>query len=479
MRQLEARPAPRRIRGRAGPAPRPPRRADALLALQRSAGNAAATQLLQRAIGFEFELNDWYARRPARRFFGLGPRYSLADASLFTQQGAGWPLSERMKRKERLISGNRFSLEADDRGAQSALEFVTDAFDETPAGAAQLTTTLRHMARVTRRILANYPAAPAAHFPTAAQLGGVTVDDPNTFVYTVGGDNTFQGRPQTTFGIRLDQLAAFLEDVFAPAAPADPAALALRRQLGRQELTGRPPGAGAGPRLRTLGQSPATATAALNAYALAHPGAPAPPSGEVVSLLALVYSYLEIGRQPLVTSYAKTIAPVMARTDFRALFTLLPPNEQAYYGDNDGAHWVALVASMPNYNAPGALDQPLYASGITGPSQEPSNWYQDLSRRAWVTAMARNAAWPWTWLGGSGRDLLSPKYFPTRRGRKQIESLAALQGRTEAVGGGVQGGIFELRTVPLMTMAAFRPWARRVHRYIVGMNALAGRTYGE
>jgi hypothetical protein len=462
-------------RGNAAPVrPEPARPAAPLLELQRTIGNRA----VQRAIGFELEIGRIETRKPRRKPYRL-THYTLAEAAAVDADG-NWDRSrsERLPKKKKLVSGAHFSLEADEVGAdRSSAEFVTGAFDETNAGRADLVTTLDDIVDLVAEIeTGDENKAANRRQPRAADLGGTTVEDASTFVAV--RDTPLIGKPQTTFGLRLDQIAAFLEDVFPQRGESEDQA--ARRDPGRQQLTGTSNEASSQfmrfewkdvrdpwwRMIRIMGEATGRAAGALRQYRTDHEDAPE-PTDEITSLLALVYTYVDMGRFGLPEGYAKTIAPVLSRTDFRKLFTLLSPEEQAYYREGKGQRWADLVAATPGYDVV-ALNASLFSGGIKE-SVEPTTWYTALERGDWLKTMATK------------KDLLTPANYPTWRGRRELEGLGAYGEKTDAVAGGAvaEAPILELRTVPQMSTARFRDWAPVVFDYVVALNAKRDRKFGE
>jgi hypothetical protein len=453
-----------------------------VLALQRRVGNRA----VQRAIGFELEIPLLATKRPVRR--GIRARHAVDAAADFGELDAGWALSERLPKKHRLVTGEHFGLEADDAGPRSSdAEFVTDPFPENGAGRGALLralTGIEDMAETINQLSETSRAR--GRFPLATELNATRVDDPETFLFGVAK----LGKPQATFGLRLAQVGAFLKDIYP--APNESPAEGARRDAGREAVTkvstarGRAALAAADPTTlshgrqvaRVMGLAPGLAVQALTAYRAANPAAP-PPTREILSLLALVYSYLEMGRRGLVRSYAKTIGPLMARTDFRTLFTLLSEPERAYYSGRYGGRWSELVWSAPGYAALD-IDHPVFEP--IRESRERTQWYRVVSRRAWLTEMAADYGW-FSLLGYKARDLLSTGGFPTRAGRREIEGLGGYGARTDVVqapAGPVEAPILEQRMTPEnMRLPDFSRWALRMFDYVVALNRGDDRKFGE
>ncbi len=130
-----------------------------------------------------------------------------------------------------------------------------------------------------------------------------------------------QAKPQTTIGFRLDAIAKVLEDLFARLVTgADAAARQCRSAAWSAELE--PGGRRRSDRHDT--RSGAQSGTAVDRGLYVRQRCLRLDAG-TVGLLSLVIAYLRMADQGLVRSYPKTIAPIMARTDFGAMFKMLSP----------------------------------------------------------------------------------------------------------------------------------------------------------
>ena len=320
----------------------------------------SASTRIQRKIGLEFEFEAWQtAEAPAAHY---------AAASAFPPDKTNW---QRLPKGKALARGAGFELQADDdpsSAARSDLEVVTSAFDESPAGRGQLRTAVQRIVAALNAITANKNVfIPAGHLPRATDLG-LNVVTPRSFLEPAFANMLkweFKAKPQTTIGFRLDAIAKVLEDLFA--APGETGADAAARQAGRQQVGGWNPGGPAGLIATTQGQAPSQARQSIAAYTFANGGAPA-STPELVGLLSLVIAYLRMADQGLVRSYPKTIAPIMARTDFGAMFKMLSPAERAWYGSHKGQPFFDLVQSAPWLAGMAANDE-VFSQGVANARQ--------------------------------------------------------------------------------------------------------------
>ena len=405
-----------------------------------------ASLQIQRKIGFEFEFEQWQtAEAPANHF---------AAASAIPPDHTH---ARRLAKGAALARGPGFELQADDdpnAATKSDLEVVTSAFDESPAGRGQLRTAMQRVVAVLGGVTANRNAyIPAGHLPRATDLG-LNVVNPRSFLEPTWanlGHWAFLAKPQTTIGFRLDVIAKVLEDLFA--APGETAAQAGARQAGRQQVGGWNPVAGAGQITTTQGQAPQQARTAIAAYTFANGGAPA-STPELVGLLSLVIAYLRMADLGLVRSYPKTIAPIMARTDFGAMFKMLSPAEQAWYRGQKGQRFFDLAENAPWLAGMAGTDE-VFAQGIAN-AHAGVGQAQGLTRGKWLKGIAR------------GTDYLTGKKFPVKAARGDMQGLGSYGSKTDTVddnGATAKAAIVELRSMPQTNLVDLPALADRLFVY--------------
>jgi hypothetical protein len=427
---------------------------------------------LQRKIGLELEVPYIFSWKPS----GLwGQTNAMTHASR----------RKRFKKGDPIIRGTGFELQGEDAPAdntRSNIEFVTDAFDEDQAGFNALTQAMTEIDQIGTQITAN---AQAGQFLDVGLLPGTKVA-PTAFLQDA--DKPIKAKVQSTFGLSLGKVAQFMEEIFATTHDAP----APRLDGGRAELTGydptvlerggRPP-INPGIILRTVGGAPAEARTAINTLIGNFHNAPA-STPELVSLLSMVIAYLKIGAgngAPIVRSYAKTIAPVMARTDFAKMFSLLSDEEKTFYGSGKGGTWKYLISTVPGLSD---LTLPVYASGIqiTSPTYYVDRSLDSLTRNLWLTGMA------------TGTDYLTQYKFPDKNQRGEIEGLGSYKDKTDTGHTGDEMPIFELRAMMkavdptvaqsmdergLYPMNEWTTLAQSILIYVWDLNHGSGMKYGE
>jgi hypothetical protein len=365
--------------------------------------------VIQRAVGFEFE-TPWIVEKERQKLsaistaFGGAPVYKpLARREVFFQDPAG-----------------DFELIADDH---SNIEFRTDHF---PADTNNdinnvLTPALQSLEALALQLDAQNagPFAWAAPLPMQGQ--GLLK---NVRVSPAPAGAPMTASPQATVGVRQDQIHNMLDEITQGATQQTLMGVGNDHQAVRPAVT-RSNGAGN-----------------VNGN---------PPSLELKGLLAMLLSYMYVsgrpGQGPL--AYAKLIAPVMARTDFVAMFNRLQPAEIAYFTGPGGpalfSQYVLNVAGIQGHVQ-------LFRFGFgAGPTFLPA-----LTRDTWLQGIA------------GGIDLLNNQHYP-----QLSDSLGGFGATVDALdvrGVAEDGIVLELRRMIDQPVAQWRPLAVRIARFVRRLN---------
>jgi len=404
--------------------------------------------VVQRDIGFEYETGS------------VDTYLAAAKLSKAQRQAAGFPPGAAPLGKGTVLIANMkgFHAKADQGGGGlgSNLELETDPVPETGAGRAALSRTLTHLERFCELIETKCAVTPHMRSSHLAFAFGGTA--PVSLRYIRAGA-PITGNPQATVGIRLDKLEELMErSVGGPTAGPNAiggAPAPSRIELGSHQVLD----------FGLVGDAPATTRLGIGTYAGAYGGAaPLPagfPSDELVGLSSLLLTYIIKGAGAQLP-YAKQIAPLMARTDFGAIFTnSLPPPEQAFLSAANGAEFLAMftqiVAQAGIGNGLGAqifAFDPLFAPGL--------NISTSLTRRRWLRGISQN------------NDRLTPATFPSVPAQPQLAGLGEM-GATQdpdPTGGVVARPIFELRRMrQSVTPHAFTKMAMGVFDFVLALNA--------
>ncbi len=167
-------------------------------------------------------------------------------------------------------------------------------------------------------------------------------------------------------------------------------------------------------------------------------------SDELHGLVALISSYMMSANNAMI-GYTKTIAPIMARTDFAAMFTMLNKEEKEYFKKDPNA-----LVEIVKF-ATGGLDMAtdVFPHGIYNDPRAQGGGKKDalkgLTRARWVTGIA------------GGTDYLSAAKFNENpdmnvgdRSEKKsdLESMGAMGNKTEEVGlARKEAPLFEIRSL--------------------------------
>jgi hypothetical protein len=376
---------------------------------------------------------------------------------------------EALRKKTALVEGNGFKLEADEQNGNglSDMEFVTEPFDEMSGGAvANLGRTLQAITGVADRLVALSKQRPGGliRAEELSEFGKAT----DRTVIMASQQSPIGGQMQASGGVRLDRVAALMENmgnlrekaISKDSGHIDEVkgrndknqAKGIRendqqnanRQEGRRVLGN---AIGRDTNANITGMAPSLARVAIKELDNKQV-----KSDGLIGLVALCVQYIGgAASQSGVSGYAKTIAPLMARTDFAAQFKLLPEAEQAALKgpDNSGQLFVKLVmAAVQKFNSKITADKDVFEKGIyRGDHQADDPVAQVLggvTRQQWLSGIAK------------GTDLLTKANFPDPKheGRgDHLESLGGFGDHTADISPTtpdakvVKGGVFELRSM--------------------------------
>jgi hypothetical protein len=163
--------------------------------------------------------------------------------------------------------------------------------------------------------------------------------------------------------------------------------------------------------------SPAAVRTAFQSFRHTGAGAPKSASGQLISVLSLMRTDLINGQQN--KPYAKSMFPLLAKTDFAKLFDLLP--EAAYYRNNR-ADWLNLVLHCADMDGEGA--NPMLSGDIKY-AAEAKDAYQSITRRGWILHIL------------DGTDLLTQKGIKQTAAKEAAPhffGMGSLGSRTDRVG---------------------------------------------
>ena len=400
---------------------------DPLLRLQATAGNAAVTRLLvpvQRNVGFEFECPGWYVEQLTQP---LNSQQEGGTAFVPVAQLS----TDGLKKGSVIATGRDFELQVDEgSGVPPAgskqdyhLEFVTTGagFPETSDGRAQLKRSMSSLDDMATGVVEGMKASavsrgglPPAGFRVmpSARLKGHVLDDA---IIHAGG--TLAAEPQVTAGVRLDQIGPMLESL-EKRRPSE-----SDQEWGRRdELKASLFGKSAGGEQALLAASPGEVRNAVGRLRT-RVGRNDIGSQDLVGMVSIIRSYLKKG-EAKIGAYPKTLAPLLARTDFGSMFKMLPEPDLTYFRTWP-QYFVDLALDAAGLAAGAAL--PVFAGGIDiwGIPQQQGAWIsqhlQVVTRQAWLTGMV------------SGTDLLTKANFPGWWG-DYLESMGSLGSAADTVG---------------------------------------------
>lgn len=343
----------------------------------------------------------------------------------------------------------------------SNLELETDNFPETAAGRMGLHQALKNLERFCLLIdahSANQPHFASTHL--AAAFGGAP--GPNRYIRMVGA---ITGNPQATVGVLLSRIEQLMERTVGGPSVGPNAIMGMGAHppMARLELGG----LGGPADFTAVGNAPGVIRNGIATYIGAHGGVlPVGfPSDRLIGLCSLMYSYIRVGAGPVKT-YAKQIAPLMARTDFGSMFnTDIPGPERVFLSAGGGAEFVNMWTHIVVAGIGGGLGVPLIAHEPVVTQGLGLNISGNLTRQGWITNVSQ------------GIDQLTSANFPSVPERPHLFGLGGFGGGHDAGVGpapGTGAPIFELRRmINNMHPHDFTEMAMGVFDYIVGLNNAA------
>jgi Domain of unknown function (DUF4157) len=404
--------------------------AEAPMPLQRSPGDQAerptsgpatgGAVVVQRKVGFEFE-TGW----------------------LVQQQG---PIRRRwLKRKERVggTTFNGFKIEADEDAGRTELEFIVyPPVEEGQAGLRRLNQIMTSMT-ITGAKLEGVAKIAKPTFPLSTVTGG-SAD--SSYLITPTNDLLLHGGPQVTSGLdlaKIGQLKALQQGGSAAPAELQETLRSLESSAGQARRGASDEGTKISPQLQ--------------------------------GLIAVIVNYLEAGaarlpgqrlsaveRHDVALDYPKVVGNILlARTDFAALFELLPLREASRYAERPQSFVRLVVASLDRRFGIRESD-PIFARGIKVHETDPSKGIvvPDLTVGDWLYGIPHGFDFLTTVKDADSMGEFGPKtedVGPQRTTASGTSNLA----RTEA-------GIFEFRgaQVNKLPLNRWQPFALEFLQYI-------------
>jgi len=403
----------------------------AVLALQRTAGNAAVARLvasgrtvdraaIQRAVGFEFQT-------------GWGVREKLP-----------FGLHKKIPKSKVLHPYAGFQATADEATTKigAELEWVVHPPIEESAGVGAVSTVMAAMKTAGDQLMQHEGRD---SFTLDEATGSKKDDWVEVFPATEGGAAGMAANPQVTAGVGLAHL------------------LTLYRELGDPSLA---------PQEDEETVKTLMASGAGEVSSAAQAGGRVEGSERLKGLVAQICRYLDMGKlvggartYARALPYAKASSLVLARTDFAQMFRMLPSAERTKYaGDPQGFMTMVLAAHGEGLNE----NEDVFARGIKGKAKKLKKGELLASGGEILTIPVTRREWL---MGIPGElDQLSAKAMPKLS--KMLESMGSRGAKTDKVGrgGGHRGVIVEMRQVKQLKLDAWKAFAEGAFEYIADLN---------
>lgn len=320
-------------------------------------------RVIQRAVGFEFEDSAWQVyrlQRPLNDEERLLARTGNAIDSLRFYNPIHQSEQERQSmavapygKNVRLHQGNGFKVETDEVSLIDDIEFVTEPFDESRAGLRRLGQVMTNIKNLFKRFSTHermdpskgqYVWSPDHPFDDDVLLAGIDSRENGSF------------KMQATHSVEMDKISTFMQ--YLGESDNETRNETNRRKPARTFMRG---DRNAGSVDRILGKSPGIARAAIDAFVQTlgyQEGGDFVDTADLQGFTALLVNYI-VMLALSERAYVKAKTPLMARTDFAAMFAKLPQGQQTVLANRAQAFTSAVMNAVNNANV---LDQQRRAS---------------------------------------------------------------------------------------------------------------------
>lgn len=371
--------------------------------------------IIQRAVGFEFEAGLWTLHKlnaPLTKRQKSGkdqvPKTQLEDMGI--------------PKGEPLYKGTDWAFTAD-HSDDMHVEFVTKApgFQEGKDGRKKLVSSMNDMKKFGDKMIDAKSKA-----KVNVEGGGMSVPLSElawraSSKILMTPRSYLEAEPQTTAGIRLDQLATLMDRFTKQNYTEETAEQSKARKMGNSLLWGKQPRDQV-----TVSESPDEVNAAWGRVQTKYSGVNHPKHGkltdmalskEAIGLMSIMRSYLVTAAGGI--AYAKSLAPMMARTNMVKMFNYLPDTEVDLFTDFPGLFTELVLEAS---GMPGTGDDPVMSGKTTYISKDHLDVLQQLTRKIWIEGITQ------------GKDYLSEKDFPDQDVGQLLFGLGGLEEKTDVVG---------------------------------------------
>ncbi|BDD12672.1 hypothetical protein FUAX_51040 (plasmid) [Fulvitalea axinellae] len=349
---------------------------------QKKTPPAPSSQAIQCAVGFEVEVKNWNTWKPVM------PEVLFESFGRYKEE-----YRKAHSKKDLLFKGKDFDLTADRPTEDSVPEFVTKPFAETPEG-------LDQMREVFRRIqgMLHSMHAKALEYPERLQsinrfAKEGKVVDPEASIDALEQPDL---HPQANVGIRLGSVPELFER-----SGRFPAKRKADERLTRIKYVNTPE---AQAEMRSMVRVKQRVLDAIERFRMWYEPYPDwEPSETFIGLCCYLAHYLDC---PMINfkTYTKSAFPIMARTDFAAMYELLPPQEFFYFQLGGGIHFQTLfelIRFESNGDMPLDLKNQIFEKGTRQDQDQPLvDQINGLSRENWLLNITQ------------GMDLLTERNYP-------------------------------------------------------------------
>jgi hypothetical protein len=422
---------------------------------------------IQRNVGFEFEVGGYPVTKMTRNM--------LPAEAAGTNVIPNAAQDDNLLAKADVLARNTgFELQIDEGNGDKHLEFVTNppGFAENKAGRAALKKTMEGIEALGHEVKQKVAASntkmnDGMGDKQVSQTGAITGGVPTRPETLIRGEGQMEAEPQTTAGIRFDQIPSLIANMAKQ--PGETPNVTQARSVQRAVMAHKSVQSDTAAMRTSVSDVRTTIGTFKTQMQAAGVVLPANFGSEkLVGLMSLIYVYLKRGKQGVGT-YPKALFPMLGITDFGTMFTLLPDDDQdPFLANAQRFEDINLDAAGLTGTGGTAFFEGGFASPLTNmtvlQSQQTAAALGAITRHDWLTDIP------------NGVDRLSKGYANIGA----LESMGKLNrgeqvGKTHIFSANTTSGapILELRRhMGHLGINNWKDWALDMYDFIVKLNDL-------
>lgn len=288
--------------------------------------------MIQRNVGFEFEVGRYQVTKMTRNILPA----EAAGTNVIPNADQN---DSQLAKADLIARKTGFELQIDEGARDKHLEFVTNppGFTEDKAGRAALKQAMEDMEALGHEVEQKVAASQTLMNngmgnQQVIQIGEISGGVPTRPETLIRGVGQMEAEPQTTAGIRLDQIPSLIANMARQ--PGETQEVSQARDVQRTVMAAKSNAADQAATRAAVGDVRTAIGTFRTQMQTANVVLPANFGSEkLVGLMSLIYVYLRKG-QIQVNDYPKSLFPMLGITDFGTMFNMLPADDQTPFAAN-------------------------------------------------------------------------------------------------------------------------------------------------